>query len=129
MATSQLNTVIQHFLTDLGPDRAGMTDGELWTRFLGSRDDNALAALMRRHSPMALGVCRRYYHHYAEDAFQPTFFVLVHNAVTVPRQGGRQLALRCVPADGGAAGSAGGETRAAGDPGSENARTDCGRSP
>ena len=61
------------------------TDGELLEAFLAQRDDSAFEALLRRHGPMVLGVCRRTLRnpHDAEDAFQATFLVLVRKASTI----------------------------------------------
>jgi RNA polymerase sigma factor (sigma-70 family) len=62
---------------------AGLSDAELLDRFLGRRDDGAsFEALVARHGPMVLGVCRDLLgdEHAADDAFQATFLVLVRKA-------------------------------------------------
>jgi RNA polymerase sigma factor (sigma-70 family) len=60
----------------------GLTDSQLLEAFLSRREDAAFEALLRRHGPMVLGVCRRVLRntHDAEDAFQATFMVLTRKA-------------------------------------------------
>jgi RNA polymerase sigma factor (sigma-70 family) len=86
MAAAELNKAVEHLRGVLVErDAAGVTDGELLTRYVRQRDEAAFAALVRRHGPMVLGVCRRVLHdpHDAEDAFQATFLVLVRKASAV----------------------------------------------
>lgn len=40
-------------------DATGVTDAQLLSRFIAERDEAAFSALVRRHGPMVLGVCRR----------------------------------------------------------------------
>jgi RNA polymerase sigma factor (sigma-70 family) len=60
----------------------GLTDAQLVERFLDRRDEGAFAALVARHGPMVLAVCRGVLRAQsdAEDAFQATFLVLVKKA-------------------------------------------------
>ena len=89
MPSDSLKEIVRQLRVAAGRDGVGPTDGELLTRFLNRRDEDAFAALVGRHAPMVWGVCRRLIHnpHDAEDAFQATFLVLVQKAATVvPRE-------------------------------------------
>ncbi len=76
-------------LRQLLPGRppADGSDAHLLDRFVRRRDEGAFAALMERHGPMVLGVCRRVLHdpHDADDVFQATFLVLVRKAASLRR--------------------------------------------
>jgi RNA polymerase sigma factor (sigma-70 family) len=83
-----MSTVLKHIHRLLAPPGGDLTDGELLARFVASRDEDSFAALVRRHGPMVLAVCRRMLRHAqdAEDCFQATFMVLARKAATVKRE-------------------------------------------
>ena len=76
--------ILLRCLRQAAPD-GGLTDGQLLGRYVARRDDDAFEALVRRHGPMVLAVCRRVLRHAqdAEDAFQATFLILAKRAAAV----------------------------------------------
>jgi len=65
-----------------------LSDEELLVRFLdgeGLSSEQAFRAIVARHGPMVMGVCRHALHHEhdAEDAFQATFLTLARKADTI----------------------------------------------
>jgi RNA polymerase sigma-70 factor (ECF subfamily) len=72
----------------VGLQKAGdLPDAQLLKDFVTERDEVAFEALVRRHGPMVLGVCRRVLQeeHDAEDAFQATFLVLLRKAHAIAK--------------------------------------------
>jgi RNA polymerase sigma factor (sigma-70 family) len=83
MAGAQLGAAlrrIQRLFSD--GSSTGLTDTQLAAGFATRRDEAAFAALVARHGPMVLAVCRGILRdpHDAEDAFQATLLVLAGKA-------------------------------------------------
>jgi RNA polymerase sigma-70 factor (ECF subfamily) len=81
----QLQTLYRYGVT------GHQSDEQLLDRFVARRDatgEEAFAALVHRHGPMVLAVCRRVLGdaHEAEDAFQATFLILARKAASVVRR-------------------------------------------
>ena len=70
------------------PGPSSLSNRELMQRFTLGHDEAAVAALLRRHGPMVLRVCKRLLRHEqdAEDVFQATFLILARKASSLCRQ-------------------------------------------
>jgi len=69
-------------LAETGPPE---TDADLLGRFAAHRDEDAFAALVRRHGRLVWSVCWHLAGPDADDAFQATFLVLLRNAGRIHR--------------------------------------------
>ena len=89
MSSAQVGAVLRH-IRRLATARHDpeVPDDQLLERFARRRDEDAFAALLRRHGPMVLGVCRSVLHdlHDAEDAFQAAFLLLAQKAGSIHRR-------------------------------------------
>jgi RNA polymerase sigma factor (sigma-70 family) len=67
---------------------AAASDWELVQRFAEAGDEAAFAAIVDRHGPMLLGLCRRLVSdcHLADDILQATFLVLARKAGSIRRR-------------------------------------------
>src|SRR5438105_3939692 len=83
MSSGPYGAVLQqiHRLFERG-SVVGLSEWQLLHHYVTRRDESAFEALLARHGPMVLGVCRRVLDdpHAVEDAFQATFLVLVRKA-------------------------------------------------
>jgi RNA polymerase sigma factor (sigma-70 family) len=86
MAIETLGATLRQ-ISRLLEDRAvtGFSDAQLLERFVSGHDAAAFEALVARHGPMVLSVCRGVLRNPedAEDAFQATFLILVKKLGTV----------------------------------------------
>ena len=59
MAEAQLAAAVRHILQIAAAEHSSeLTDCQLLDAFIARGDEAAFAALVRRHGPMVLGVCR-----------------------------------------------------------------------
>jgi RNA polymerase sigma factor (sigma-70 family) len=83
---SQLAAVLRYIRPVFGaPECDEQGDGPLLEKFIAGRDESAFAAILQRHGPLVLGVCRQVLRdsQEAEDAFQATFLVLAQKARSI----------------------------------------------
>jgi len=89
MATTHSGIVLRHLrqLVNVKDSRT-VPDQQLLERFSNDREEAAFEALVRRHGPLVLGVCRRVLPQAqdAEDVFQATFLVLARKAAGIDRR-------------------------------------------
>jgi len=86
MISNQANPALRYIRKVAATEHARtLSDQELLDRFISQREEAAFAALVRRHGPMVLRLCRATLHneHDAEDAFQATFLVLNRKATSL----------------------------------------------
>ncbi len=89
MANAQTNGVLRHVRSLRAAHALAETsDAELLGRFANLREEEAFAALVRRHGAMVLGVARRLLPtaQDAEDVFQASFLLLARKAASIRKR-------------------------------------------
>jgi RNA polymerase sigma factor (sigma-70 family) len=88
MAGTQAAVILRH-VRGLSAGLAGeVSDRDLLERYATAGEEAAFEALVRRHGPLVLGVCRRVLgnHADAEDAFQAAFLTLASKAGSIRKR-------------------------------------------
>src|SRR5439155_21233948 len=87
MMAKAVSSPILQLIRRVALDQRGrqLSDHDLLQRFDGQRDEAAFHALLVRHGPMVLEVCRGVLGNEAdaEDAFQATFLILARKAASI----------------------------------------------
>jgi DNA-directed RNA polymerase specialized sigma24 family protein len=88
MNAADSQRLLQHICRLADGFQSTPSDGELLRRYLIARDQEAFAALVRRHGPMVFAVCQAVLRQRddAEDAFQAAFLILARKAGSIRRQ-------------------------------------------
>ncbi|GIW78589.1 MAG: hypothetical protein KatS3mg105_0396 [Gemmatales bacterium] len=88
MGHQQLQSILGSIRRLVGNEPSECSDRDLLERFLSQQDEEAFSALLRRHGPMVLGVCRRVLRdpNDVDDAFQAAFLILVQKAGSIKRR-------------------------------------------
>jgi RNA polymerase sigma factor (sigma-70 family) len=88
--TEKAASPILHLIRRVAEDQhlKELPDQELLRRFSTGRDEAAFSALLRRHGPMVLDICRNMLGNAedAEDGFQATFLVLAQKAGAIQKK-------------------------------------------
>lgn len=90
MADGHFGAILHRFRYLFEQERtADTSDGQLLRAFASDHDQSAFAALMQRHGPLVLGLCRRILQddHEAEDVYQAAFLVLARKARSLTQYG------------------------------------------
>jgi WD40 repeat protein len=88
MSGARVGLLLQHVRQLLEGRHEAGPDSQLLERFVRHDDQAAFAALVRRHGPPVLGVCRRVLGHEqdAEDVFQAAFLILARKAGAIRKR-------------------------------------------
>src|SRR5215470_14070830 len=89
MAETQGGVFLQQVRKLVAAQNAGrLSDRQLLEQFLARQDESAFTALVQRHGPAILSLCRSLLRHLqdAEDVFQATFLVLARKAGSIRKR-------------------------------------------